>query len=289
LLRRDWYVISCVNSGGYLAINILGGFTGSDGDVISVYDANTLSMYTGTITDSSGDPVLITDIPWVTGMDIKYLNDHTLYAGYYFEGRLTINGVVEPLTIIASPDSFGYADLDVSAILRTKTRVGKVTNYLDPIMKDTYKSGNFTLEYRACWWGSDEAYIQEELETSPVAPVMWYYAECVRSIEQGCNLSEYVATDLAEAKWLNQFETPVYWYGLPFDISFILPEISGLASGDLLTVTMKVYDSENNQLGADIVENIDIDSLEGFVNNYAIDSTLIPVGAAYFTVAITST
>jgi len=76
---------------------------------------------------------------------------------------------------------------------------------------------------------------------------------------------------------------------LPFDISFILPEISGLASGDLLTVTMKVYDSENNQLGADIVENIDIDSLEGFVNNYAVDSTLIPVGAAYFTVAITST
>lgn len=288
LLRRDWYTISSADIGGFLAINIYGSFTGNDGDVISVYDLTTNSMYTGTITDSSGDPVLITDIPYVAGMDIKYLNDHTLYAGYYFEGRLTINGVVESLTVIASPDSFGYADLDVSGILRIKTSIGKVTNYLSLIQKDTNKSGQFTLEYRGCWYGSNEAWISEGSTTSPASEVIWYYAECVRSEEQGCNLAEYVPTDLNDAPFLNQFDTPVYWYGLPFDLSFILPERPELSPTSDIIVTMKVYNSANVQMGADIVQTIDVDSLEGYVNSLNINSTLIDAGAAYFTVEITA-
>lgn len=288
LLRRDWYITNSSDVGGFLAISVYGTFSGNDGDVISVYDLTTNSMYTGTITDSSGDPVLITDIPYVSGMDIKYLNDHTLYAGYYFEGRLTINGVVESLTVIASPDSFGYADLDVSGILRIKTSIGKVTNYLSLIQKDTNKSGQFTLEYRGCWYGSNEAWISEGSTTSPASEVIWYYAECVRSEEQGCNLAEYVPTDLNDAPFLNQFDTPVYWYGLPFDLSFILPERAELSPTSDIIVTMKVYNSANVQMGADISQTISVDSLEGYVNSLNIDSTLIDAGAAYFTVEITA-
>ena len=288
LLRRDYYVISCADSGGFLAINIYGTFAGNDNDVISVYDLTTNSMYAGTIIDSSGDPVLITDIPYVAGMDIKYLNDHTLHAGYYFEGRLTINGVVETLTVIASPDSFGYADLDVSGILRIKTSIGKVTNYLSLIQKDTNKSGQFTLEYRGCWYGSDEPWISEGSATSPVEDIIWYYAECVRSEEQGCNLAEYVPSDLNDAPFLNQFDTPVYWYGLPFDLSFILPERSELSPTSDITVTMKVYNSNNIQVGGDITQTIPADQLEGYVNSLNVDSTLIPSGVSYFTVEITA-
>ena len=288
LLRRDYYVINCVDSGGFLAINIYGTFAGNDNDVISVYDLTTNSMYTGTITDSSGDPVLITDIPYVAGMDIKYLNDHTLHAGYYFEGRLTINGVFESLTVIASPDSLGYADLDVSGILRIKTSIGKVTNYLSLIQKDYNKSGRFTLEYRGCWYGSDEPWISEGSATSPVEDIIWYYAECVRSEEQGCNLAEYVPSDLNDAPFLNQFDTPVYWYGLPFDLSFILPERSELSPTSDITVTMKVYNSNNIQVGGDITQTIPADQLEGYVNSLNVDSTLIPSGVSYFTVEITA-
>jgi len=288
LLRRDWYVISTFDNGGLVGINILGDFTGNDDDVIALYDETTGAMYTGTITDSSAAPILLTDITYVAGMEFRYMNDHTLYPNYYFEGRLTIEGVLEPLTVTASPDRFGLADLDVSGILRIHTAIGKVTNYLSLIQKDTNKSGNFTLEYRGCWFGSDEDYIQEGIETSPVEANVWYFAEAVRSEEQGCNLAEYVPSDENEAPFLNQFDQPVYWHGLPFDLSFILPEIAEVTPEADITVTIKVYDSTHSQIGVDIVQTITADELEGYVNSLNIDSALIDEGAAYFTVEITT-
>ena len=145
LLRRDWYVVSTADNGGFVRINILGTFVGNDDDTIALYDETTESMYTGTITDSSAAPIINTGIPYVAGMEFRYMNDHTLYPNYYFEGRLTINDVVENLTVTSSPDRFGLADLDVAGILRIHTAIGKVTNYLSLIQKDYNKSGKFTL------------------------------------------------------------------------------------------------------------------------------------------------
>lgn len=151
LLRQDFLVNSCADDGGLLNLDITT-FTGLVNDVISVYDLTTDSMYTGTVTYISGTTVS-TDIVWIASMDITYLNDNTLHDGYYFEGQLTVNGVVEPLTIIASPDSKGYADLDVSGVLRIKTALGKIGNYSTTLMKETTKSGRFTFEYRERWYG----------------------------------------------------------------------------------------------------------------------------------------
>jgi hypothetical protein len=289
-LRRDWIVNNSVNIGGFLQVTCAEDYTGVIGNDIAVYDLTTDSMFIGKITFiDAGLRDLITDIFWITGMNITYLNDNTLYAGYYFEGRLTINGILESLTIIASPDSFGEADLDVSGILRIKTALGKTGNYTDEIMKETTKSGSFSFEYRGCWYGSDEEWIPEGGSISPPSDVItWYYAECVRSEEQGSNLHEYVPTEINDAPFLNSFDEPVYFLGLPFDLSFILPEMITVSPASQLTITKKIFNSVHIQLGPDIVTNIDVDELEGYVNSLTIDEALIPDGAAYLTAEITT-
>ena len=288
LHRQDWMTITPINSGGFLGITTTTDFTGNEDDVVSLYDATTNSMYVGTITNiDAGLRDLITDIPWVAGMGITYLNDNTLYGGYYFEGRLTINGVIETLTVIASPDSFGYADLDVAGILRIHTSIGKTGDYTDTIMKEPTKSGNFSLEYRGCWYGSSEDWIPEGGSISPPSDVItWYYGECIRSEEQGSNLHEYVANEVRDAPFLNLFDRPVYFVGMPFDISFILPEFADVSPASELVVTMKMYNSVNTQLGASVVTNVEADALEGFINSLLIDEAFIPATASYMTVEI---
>ena len=281
LFRQDWLISSSIDNGGFLEITTSTAFTGANGDSIAVYNLTNDAMYVGLITNVAGN-VLTTDIVWVFGMDITYMNDNTLYGGYYFEGRLTINDVEETLTVIASPDTFGYADLDVSGILRIHTALGKTGDYTRLIMSEPTKSGNFTFEYRGAWYGSSEAWTPEG--GSPQS--IWYYGECVRSEEQGSNLHEYVVTEIYDAPFLNLFTQPVYFRGLPFDLSFILPEFALVSPDYELIVTVKIYNSSNTQLGGDIVTNVDVDELEGFVNSLNIDETTIPATAAYMTAEI---
>jgi hypothetical protein len=117
--------------------------------------------------------------------------------------------------------------------------------------------------------------------------VVWYYGECVRSEEQGSNLHEYVTDAFNDAPFLNSFTEPVYFHGLPWDISFILPE------GPDITVTIQFYNSSGGTVGAPLVTAVDVDlaspslSLDGHICSLTIDQTMVPVGATYFTVEIT--
>jgi hypothetical protein len=277
------------NAGGYVRVTIAGAFTGDDGDSVSLYDETTESMYTGIVTNSSGDPIIVTDIPWVAGMSFTYMNNNTEFAGYYVEVRLTVKGVLEPLTLFATPNSFGIADVDVSVLLRIKTRPTKDGDYSETLMKEAVKSGRFSMEYREAWYGSDEEWYPEGGSVSPPSEeILWYYAECMRSIEQGSNLSEYVANEDNDAPFLNSFEQPVYFTGLPFDISFIMPELTEVSPESDITITLKIYNSSNVQLGADIVETVSAEGLEGYVVSLTIASASIPEGAAYLTAEITT-
>jgi hypothetical protein len=291
LLRRDWICGTPVNNGGYLQVTVTEAYTGSDGNTISIYDLYSDSMLTGEITNVDGTLlILTTDIPFNSNYNPVYLNDYSLYGGYYFEGRLTINDVVYPLTIIASPDTFGYGDLDVSGILRIVTSLGKTADHSERIMIEPTKSGNFGFEYRGCWYGSDnewEAVEETSPETSPPTLIKWYYAEAVRSVEQGSNLYDYVPNEIQDAPFFNQFEEPTYFLGLPFDLSFIMPETDDISPASDIQVDIKIYDS-NNQLLHEISEDIAADDLEGFVCSLNIDETTVPTGAAYLTAEIST-
>jgi hypothetical protein len=299
LHRHDFDIVTAVNNAGYLQITVAAGtYNGTTGDIISVFNKTLNAMYVGVTTAGTGTTTINTDIPYIAGFKqsdpeldpdrtVTYLNDHTLFGGYYFEGRLKINGVYESLTIIASPDTFGYADLDVSGVLRIKTSLGKTGDYSAPIMKEPTKSGNFSFDYRGCWYGSSELWIPEGGVISPPSDViLWYYGECVRSEEQGSNLYEYVANAIYDAPFLNSFERPVYFPGLPFDISFIFPETVPVSPTADVTVTMKIYNSTNTQLGTDIITIVPADALEGFINSLNIDSASIPSTADHLTIQI---
>ena len=276
LLRQDYFIIGVTNSGGFVAIEIDEAFAGAEDDSIIITDASG-NTYPGTVVTETDTTHLITDIPYPLAGTAAYMNDVTLYAGFYFEGRLTVNGVLYPLTIIASPDKDGNADLDVSGILRIITTLGKTGDYSSRLMAETNKSGSFSLEYRPCWYGSEEVWIPAGGTPSET----WYYAECVRSEEQGSNLHEYVATDTQDAPFLNQFEQPVYFMGLPFDLSFIFPATAEAN----VTVTLTIYSSLNVPL-ATVTEVIAIGDLDGYVNSLNIDQATIPTGAAYIIASI---
>jgi len=285
LSRKDYAVTLSENAGGFLQITITPSPTAVlpvINDTIAVYDETTDAMLTGTLTDVTGYPVLITDIPWIAGMNIIYMNDNTLHGGYYFEGQLTINGIVDPLTVIASPDSFGFADLDISGVLRIKTSLIKTGDYSELIMKEPTKSGNFSLEYRGRWYVASDAEIDDYTAEGNV----WYYGECVRSEEQGTNLHEYVVNEMRDAPFLNSFDRPVFFRGLPFDLSFIIPELLEVSPIYEFIVTMKIFNSVNTQLLPDIITYVDADELEGFINSLNVDPAVIPVTADHMTVEI---
>jgi hypothetical protein len=285
LSRKDYLVTLSANNGGFLQITITPSVTAVIpviNDDIALYDSTTGAMLIGTLTNVGAYPILITDIPWVAGMAISYMNDNTLHGGYYFEGQLTINGVLDPLTVIASPDSFGYADLDVSGVIRIKTSLGKTGDYSDLIMKEPTKSGNFTFEYRGRWYVSLVANIDDYTPEGNT----WYYGEVVRSEEQGSNLHEYVVNAMRDAPFLNSFDRPVFFKGLPFDLSFIIPEFAAVTPVYDFIVTMKIFNSVNTQLGADIVTYVDADALEGYINSLNINPASIPLTADHLTVQI---
>jgi hypothetical protein len=278
LQRRDWQVGTPVNVGGHLQVTCTTDYTGHAGNSIAVYDLATGSMKVGEIVSVSvGLRDIITDIPFVTGINPTYLNDDTLHAGYYFEGQLTINDVTHPLTIVASPDSFGYADLDVSGILRIVTALGKAGNYTLPLVRETNKSGKFQFEYRECWYAS--------LTTSPpmyeLEPNIWYYAECVRSEEQGSNLHDYVANVLNDAPFLNMFTQPIYFEGYPFDISFILDKLPLVSPSSEIIITLNRYNSVGVLLGSKQTI-IDASSFDGSIASLNFDSVTVPSGTGTF-------
>ena len=275
LHRKDFNVVLVTDLGSptISLLTVDTDYTGTVGNIIAFYSDHNGAIYTGTIVSiDAGLRELITDIDYNAAFTTGYLQDNTLYGGYYFEGRLTINDVLHPLTIYATPDTFGLADLDVSGILRIVTTLLKTGAYstTSVIAKEPTKSGKFTFEYRECWYGSDETWTAEGNT--------WYYGEVVRSEEQGSNLHEFVAED---APFLNLFEKPVYFLGLPFDLSFILPAD---VTGDL-TVTITNYNSQNT---AGTVNTYTVDSagLVGFINSLTIDTVMIDSQAAYLTATI---
>lgn len=283
LLRRDYLVSGQAGDGASpegTQLTLTTPYTGAVGNNIAFYSAHNGEVYTGKVTSIASPATTITvDTPWVAAFDVAYVNDNTQHAGYFFEGRLTVNGVVQALTVIASPDRWGYADLDVSGILRIMVSVGKVGDYSALVQAETNKSGSFTLEYRECWYGSNEAYAAEGNT--------WYYVEAVRSAEQGSNLYEYVATEAADAPFLNTFQRPVFFAGLPFDLSFILPPLPETSPDTVLTINIRRFNAANVQLSVTTTQ-VALGALEGRVNSLTIDPDSIEADAAYLTAEITT-
>lgn len=283
LHRKDYVVSSESTDSGSpenTRVTLTEAYTGNVGNTVSLYSDHDKQMHVGVVTAIASPATTIdVDIAWNANFDFLYINDHTERAGYYFEGRLTVNDAVQSLTIIASPDTFGVGELDVSGILRIMVTLGKQGDYSELITAETNKSGSFTLEYRECWFGELGSYVAEGNT--------WYYAEAIRSVEQGSNLHEYVATEASDATFFNSFTNPVYFRGLPFDVSFILPHQPAVSPAAEMTVTIKSYNA-NNTLLSTVTTQVPISGLDGRVCSLSLSPDEIAAGAAYFTAEITT-
>lgn len=241
-LRNDYTRDGEQANGDYLQLTLNEQFNGQEGDAITVHcteiDGTTMdAMFVGTVTGIDSAYVITTDILWQTGFVWDYMNDDSERAGYFFEARLTVNNVVQALTVMASPDTYGYANLDVSGLLRIMVALGKnEDSYDDYVVTETGKGGSFTLEYREVWYGTVGQWTAEDN--------LWGYVEAVRSIEQGSDMSEFVAFDANEGKFLNAFAVPVFFTGLPFDISAIMTQPHQTAS-----VTAVCYSAAGIEVG----------------------------------------
>lgn len=284
LVRKDYTLANAAeyaSSPAGTALELSSEFTGDVGDSITVVD-DLGNAYTGLVTVLVDSPVfnIVCDITWALfAGSPAYVNNNTAKDGYYFEGRLTVNGVVQALTIIASPNTAGVADVDVSGILRIMVALGKVGDYSSLLIAETGKSGSFTFAYRECWYASNEAYTEEGNT--------WYYVEAVRSVEQGSNLYQFVPDELQDAPFLNMFEQPVYFAGLPFDLSFLLPPQPVTSPPTELTVTIKRYNANNTLLNTSTTA-VALTGLEGRVCSLNIDPASIEDTAAYMTAEITT-
>lgn len=99
-------------------------------------------------------------------------------------------------------------------------------------------------------------------------------------------LPRQLPTAINDAPFLNLFDEPTYFLGLPFDLSFILPEQAIVSPESIITVTVRNYNSSNT-LGTTFTAYVDVDSLEGFINSLTIDPTVVDADAVYLTIEIT--
>ncbi len=284
LQRRDYNVegyIAQITSPDGTAITLDREFTGMVGDNIIIIDA-VGNTYLTTVLDAVTNIIVVDIAHDDFTQPPAIVNNNTEYRNFHFEARVQINGKYSHMTVISAPNRLGYADIDVSSLLKIATSKRKDGDYISKITPEKSKSGKFYFEYRGVWWGSDEEWQQEMTDTSPAEPVTWNYVEAIRSEDQGANLSEYIASEIDDAPFLNTFERPVYYRGMPFDISFILPEIPYPE----IIVTIKAYDAQNKRVGIDITQAIPSAGIQGYVHSLLISESDVPEGASYFTVSI---
>ena len=157
------------------------------------------------------------------------------------------------------------------------TSLGKTGDYTSLIQSETTKSGKFTFAYRGAWYGSDESYTQESNT--------WYYAEAVRSEEQGSNLYEYAPNDSGDVEFLNSFDQPVFFPGLPFDLSFICPDMADSSPASQLQVILRHYNASNTLLSTNTTL-VDPATVKGRVCSLSIDPSGIEESASHLTAEI---
>lgn len=307
--RMDFDVASVAHSTrvgiNYLQITVTAGtYTGKLGNSITIFNPVANVKYSGFVI-TPGVTVIETDIPWIASMATSlatnsYVNDNTLYGGFYIEARLIVNGdlLPEQMNIIASPDSFGIINLDVSGVLRIMTSLGKDGTYgIDPVtllfdddlvlQKEEKKSGYFELEYRTRWFGESDSVVNNTYVGCCSPAMTWWYGEVVRSEEQGSNLHDFVADANNEAPFLNSFEQPVYFRNLPWDISSILPEVLTGSPATDITVTIDFFNSLNSPVGAPKIYTVDLDALDGRIVSLSINPAIVPLSATHITAVIT--
>lgn len=122
-----------------------------------------------------------------------------------------------------SPDIAGKTRCDISAYLQALVNAMDRYQYDVLNWRDIDRAASYTIRYREVWDGDSSVWY------SAPQPLYVTYSAKQLGDKYGGNMAEYVPfasepnPDL-KAKFLTAFKEPTFWYGLPYDNSFILSE-----------------------------------------------------------------
>lgn len=138
-------------------------------------------------------------------------------------------------TVYPKPDSTGFLIYDVSGVLRSLIRTQAEANQSNINVANDDISGSFYLGY-----GATYKFVSPSVTTDVTIPEVvdnsvYYWLSAAKQIDGdtdlgmdgiGQNLKEYVPKNISDnyAQFLTMFETPTYFEGFPFTLSFIYDE-----------------------------------------------------------------
>lgn len=266
--RKDNLISSVANNGGNFQINLSTAnsiFYPVVGEFISLHAQG--AYYIVQVLSKQSDSQYTIALSYNASTVFDYYVAHQKPVNYYVDIKLSINGIEQQYLAEFTPNINGLCKCDVSGYLQSYVNDDKrATVDGDVNVKETNQSGSFTFYIR-------ENYIGNVNSSFVLNQNTWYYIKGARSIEKGSNVSEFVPNLSQQTEFLNYFEEPTCYVGLPFDISFIYSE---LLAGKSVQVIEEHYNSLNVMLSTQTraIDSTQIGSVNSLVINVeAIEST----------------
>lgn len=245
-----------------------------DNDIILIYDDVSKTMIQTMVLDAFGMTdtltVELTADYLPPNTDFKYIINLTQRGNAYI-GMYIYKGGEYSNIIKGMPDPFGLCTIDISGYLQSFLSENKTGTYTSINEIESNQCFEFKIYYRE-WWDSG-AGTQTKIADS------WYCLYASRTEEEGCNLSEYLATNTQEGKWFNLNDNVEYSIGVPMDIQFFWP-----ATYAGLQVVKKYYDAGNALL--DTTYTTLSTTGKGKLNSIKISETSLDSTVSYIMVSI---
>lgn len=263
--RKDNLISATSNNGGNCRIVLSSSnavFYLAVGEFVSLHDQLTGVTIIAQVLSKESDTDYTLNLAY-TSQSFDYYVAFQKLVSYFIEAKLTVNGVEQSSPMRFTPLPTGLDKCDISGYLQTYVNDDKAGQYIDANSKESNQSGSFLISFR-------ENYIGNTNTDFVLNPNTWYFVKAARSIEKGTNLSEFVPNLGAPATFMNYFDEPIMWLGLPFDISFIY---SDMLAGKTIQLIEKHYDSGNIELSS---QTIAIDATRiNSLNSIAINANTI--------------
>lgn len=296
LQRRDYTVISC-NSDGFGQVVVKCDYDPELPAEILAGD----EIYFASELNAEGVPDYYGVVGTVTSVATNVGVEHLIYTNYPIEAASTGSGYVNvvkrrnyyldveidvtdtntliqhqvPCKLKGGVD--GNMRMDVSEFITTYLVKEAPDNYSFINFKDPDSFGKFSIVTQEHWNGSSESEVGDLTE--------YFFVDAVKYVNDlyGQNLCDYLMFPLEFtplAKWLSDFETPTFFAGFPFCLSFIYPD-------EMLGKTIRRNELERNSNGgaiSTIQTDLDADQIGG-VNRMTLTETY-SAGTKYLEVNI---
>jgi hypothetical protein len=173
---------------------------------------------------------LVLDGTYTANDTVGFININSLRPGYKVQTVATfvdpITGKFNTITSNNYPFPDGHTNVDLSSFLKSLLIVKDYSQYNLINYRDMQLSASYQIQYAEVWNGNTPQFA--------VIDRPYYVTFAAKQLQQigGGNLQEFVPYPLGfqPAKWLCDFDMPVYSDSFPFDLGFIFSEyMVGLA------------------------------------------------------------